>query len=152
MDLFRLTSSVYKDDLSGYGAFLYGGRWNSKGNVALYAASSISLALLEILVNMKGIKMFTDLSYHLMQLRLDEDEIIELKLSQLKKGWEKDKAYTQFIGDQFLMTNQKVALKIPSVIIPQENNYLLNPNHPFFKKRIKLVKTEKYELDKRLLI
>ena len=149
MIIYRLVRSAYKDDLSGYGAFLYGGRWNSKGQYALYCAQHISLAVLEIVVNYD--RSVTSLlpSYHLIEIDVPDASVIEIDPKALKKNWSNDNEYTRFIGDQFLATGPELVLKVPSAVIPEEYNYLINPSHPDFKK-IKTGNIRLYGMDHRL--
>ncbi|MGB3531794.1 MAG: RES family NAD+ phosphorylase, partial [Saprospiraceae bacterium] len=58
---------------------------------------------------------------------------------------------TQLIGDRFVSSMEGLTLKVPSVIVPGEYNFLINPAHPDFKK-VKIIKKEKFEFDKRLFI
>ncbi|MGN7788144.1 RES family NAD+ phosphorylase [Niabella sp. 22666] len=149
MIIYRLVRSEYHDDLSGYGAFLYGGRWNNKGQYALYGAEHISLAVLEIVVNYDRTATSLLPSYHLVELSVPDDEIIEIDHSALKKKWSEDMDYTRYIGDEFLQSKSDLVLKIPSAVIPEENNYLLNPSHKDFKKII-IDSSKRYGLDNRL--
>jgi len=149
MTIYRLVRSEYREDLSGYGAFLYGGRWNSKGQYALYGAEHISLAVLEIIVNYDRAATPLIPSYHLIELEVPDNEIVEIDGSALKKNWRGDTEYTRYIGDQFLQSRSDLVLKIPSAVVPEENNYLLNPGHKDFKK-IVVVQSKVYGLDNRL--
>ena len=149
MTIYRLVRSEYHNDLSGYGAFLYGGRWNNKGTYALYGAEHISLAVLEIVVNYDRTTISLLPSYHLVELSVPDDEIIEIDRSALKKKWIEDTDYTRYIGDEFLLSKSDLVLKIPSAVIPEEYNYLLNPGHKDFKKVV-IDNSRPYGLDNRL--
>lgn len=149
MIIYRLVRSEFKEDLSGYGAFLYGGRWNSHGQYALYCAQHISLAVLEIVVNYDRTATPLLPSYHLVEIQIPDSEVIEIDKLALKKSWSTDPEYTRYIGDEFLKLKSDLILKIPSVVIPEESNYLLNPTHSDFKK-IKIASTRPYGLDSRL--
>lgn len=151
MEIYRLVRSKYKDELSGEGAFLHGGRWNSEGLYALYSASHISLALLEVVVNIdRSILKFMS-SYHLLTLSVPESLILPFKHTSLKKGWQNDFNLTQLIGDGFLQSQSSVIMEVPSAVVPEESNLLINPLHQDFA-RIKLIQSTSYHLDKRLLI
>lgn len=149
MIVYRLTNSKYKDDLSGYGAFLFGGRWNSKQTYALYATEHISLAVLEIVVNFDRIASPLKPSYHLLEIELPDD-VASVSAKHMPKDWRNDYEYTRFIGDQFLNTKSHLSLKMPSAVIPEEHNFLINPSHPEFTK-IKVVGQQEYGFDERLL-
>lgn len=150
MLVYRLVHAPYREDISGFGAFLYGGRWNSRGVYALYTAEHISLAVLEILVNYDrgAYKMQPD--YYLLTMEIPESSLVQVHLDVLKDKWIGDFEYTRFMGDQFLLQQTHFALRIPSAVIPEESNLLLNPRHPDFKK-VKITDSRLYGLDNRLL-
>lgn len=149
MIIYRITNSKYKDDLSGYGSFLFGGRWNSKQVYALYAAEHISLAVLEIAVNYdRGASPLLP-SYHLIELNVPDQSLIALTNDDLKVNWKEDVDYTRFIGDHFLKDASAFILQVPSAVISEEYNYLLNPSHADFKK-IKIKSSKPYGIDNRL--
>lgn len=75
--------------------------------------------------------------------------IREISLSKLKKNWHTDEAYTRFIGDEFIKSQKSALLKVPSAIVQEEFNFLINPLHDEFKK-IKIHKTKSFRPDKRL--
>lgn len=148
MTIYRITNSAYSDDLSGTGAKLNGSRWNSKGIVMLYTAQHISLAVLEMLVHTS----FKDYSIPLDLVNIqmpDNISTAELSLSKLKKNWLEDIEYTRFIGDGFIESNQALVLKVPSAVIHEEFNFLVNPLHVDFKK-IKISGITSFRTDKRL--
>ena len=148
MIVYRISSTTFSQDISGTGAKLYGARWNSKGNPMLYAGSSISLSLLEMLVHAQ----FRDFSIALDLVYIQVPETIsirEISLSKLKKNWHTDEAYTRFIGDEFIKSQKSALLKVPSAVVQEEFNFLINPLHEEFKK-IKIHKTKSFRPDKRL--
>ncbi|MCO5290902.1 MAG: RES family NAD+ phosphorylase [Chitinophagaceae bacterium] len=149
MIVYRLANSEYKDDLSGYGSFLYGGRWNSRGLYALYATEHISLAVLEIVVNYNRSAYSIRTSYHLLEIFIPDVPLLQINVAILKKKWQEDFEYSQMMGDQFLQQKNHLLLKIPSAVIPEENNFLINPDHPDYKK-IKIKTSRPYGLDTRL--
>jgi RES domain-containing protein len=148
MIVYRISNTRYSDDISGTGAKLHGARWNSVGVSMLYAAEHISLAVLEMLVNthFKDYSIALDLVY--IQLP-DAITTTEIKLVKLKDNWQQDVAYTRYIGDEFIKQNNAPLLKVPSAIIKEEHNFLVNPLHPDFKK-IKIQKSISFWPDKRL--
>lgn len=148
MIVYRITNEKFKSDISGNGAALYGSRWNSKGNPLLYTSQFISLSILESLVHLK--KQEIPPTQYLIGIELPEEkETVEISYKKIKNNWRKELEYTQWLGDQFLQNNQKLVLKVPSAIVPQECNFLLNPLHVEFKK-VKIISSELLELDKRL--
>ena len=150
MIVYRLSSGEFKNDLSGTGAKLFGGRWNSTGLKALYTTEHISLAVLEILVHVKSYRQPTD--YHLITIEIPETaEIITIDHDKLKRNWKDDLTHGQYIGDEFLIANQSLVLKVPSAIVEQENNFLINPAHPDAEK-IKIRSSKIFMFDKRLYL
>ncbi len=148
MIVYRIANTAYSNDISGTGAKLLGGRWNSRGIPILYTSGHISLALLEMLVNTQ----FKDYAIPLDLLSIqfpDSIELAEVSFKKLKKDWIKDFEYTRFIGDEFLKDKQRLVLKIPSAVIPEEHNFLINPLHPDFKK-VKILDTRSFRTDVRL--
>ncbi len=148
MIVYRIANTAYSNDISGTGAKLLGGRWNSRGIPILYTSGHISLALLEMLVNTQ----FKDYAIPLDLLSIqfpDSIELAEVSSKKLKKDWIKDFEYTRFIGDEFLKDKQRLVLKIPSAVIPEEHNFLINPLHPDFKK-VKILDTRSFRTDVRL--
>ena len=148
MTVFRICNTHYSEDISGTGAKLYGGRWNSKGVAMLYASEHISLSVLEMLVNNR----FTDFATDLNLLHLafaDSLSIKEVKNNKLKTDWINDFDYTRFMGDQFIKAGTHAILKVPSAVIKEEHNFIINPSHSDFKK-IKITQTVSFSTDKRL--
>lgn len=148
MIVYRITNEAYKNDISGNGAALYGSRWNSKGIHLLYTSQFISLSILESLVHLK--KDEIPPTQYLLHIEFpDEKKIAEVSYKKMKKKWHEESEYTQWIGDQFMQNKEGLVLKVPSAIVPQENNFLLNPLHAEFKK-VKIISSELLQLDKRL--
>lgn len=148
MIVYRISNPAYSDDLSGTGAKIFGARWNSKGIPMLYTTEHISLALLEMLVHTQ-LKDFT-IPLELIYINLpDNSSIQELLLTKLKANWISDIEYSRFIGNEFVKSKKHLALKVPSAVIQEEYNYLINPVHPDVKK-IKINEIKSFRPDKRL--
>lgn len=147
--VYRLTTAQYANHLTGEGAKIYGGRWNPVGVAALYTSEFISLAILEILIRAK--RAVSPEKYTLLSIQLPPEAITSVSYQSLKTNWEDHIEYTQWIGESYLKENKFLVLKVPSVIVPQEHNFLINPLHPGFKK-VKIIGSELLNLDKRLLI
>ena len=148
MILHRITSKAFVRDLSGTGASLYGGRWNSKGIRMLYTSGSLSLAALETVVNLSGSKL--DQSLYCIELELPDDLLIS-EANNLHKNWNSypHGSATVQMGNNFIKKND-LCLKVPSAIIPSEYNFLLNPAHEDFLK-VKFLDARPLMLDKRLI-
>lgn len=151
MKLYRITSCKYVDDLSGYGAGLYGGRWNSKGVFLLYTSQNISLAQLETLKRYELSRRFVP-NNCLLVLEVPARSVLTITAANLRRGWRNDPApkYLQKIGDFFFAQNHYLLLKVPSALNPLEYNYLINPRHKDFAK-IRIVKTTPISIDRRLV-
>jgi RES domain-containing protein len=147
MMLFRFCKEQYSNDISGEGAKLRGGRWNSVGLPVVYTSTTISLSLLELLIYNAS---YDELqNNYLMKIEIPgmpEDSITPINV---KGQWQKDIGYSRFIGDSFLSTRKNIVFKVPSAIIPEEYNILINPLHPDFKK-IKIIDSSPFEFDSRL--
>ena len=150
MIVYRITNSQYKDDISGGGARVKGARWNLRGSSMLYTAENISLSTLELLVHIG----FNDIQnfYHLLTIFIPDDAAIKvINADKLKTNWQEDEDYTAFMGTDFIHNNQNLVLKVPSAIITEEHNYLVNPDHADFKK-VKIKRSKQFIFDKRLYI
>ncbi|GAB2822392.1 RES family NAD+ phosphorylase [Ferruginibacter profundus] len=149
MIVYRISKARYKNDISGMGAKLYGSRWNTVGIAMLYTAENISLAVLETLVHLQEFEIPTD--YWLLKIQIPDDgKMTSIENSKLKKQWQNDAGYTQFIGSEFIKNNQSLILKVPSAVITDEHNYLVNPLHRNFAKA-KIIDSKAFNFDNRLL-
>ena len=131
----RIVGARYKDDaFSGEGARLLGGRWNSKGTTLVYSAGSIALASIEMMVNLPGPKLLEE--FVRIPVHIPLNLIIDLPLDKLPGDWNSRPVSPSIkaIGDRWAKKRESVVLKVPSVVVPEEYNYLLNPNHPDFEK------------------
>jgi RES domain-containing protein len=150
MILYRLTNGGFIKDLSGNGSKLYGGRWNSVGFNAIYTTENISLAILEILVHVNKYK--RPLDYHLIYIEIPEKiSTAIIDKEKLKRAWKTDISYSQFIGDEFLKSSNELLLKVPSAIVDEENNFIINPKHPDIAK-VKITTSKIFEFDERLYL
>jgi RES domain-containing protein len=149
MIVFRLSKSKYAEDLSGKGAEIAGGRWNSKGKKVLYTSQSIALCTTEIAVHTPLGNIPTD--YNLTTIEIPDVPINEYLSGKLPKDWKSfpHSKSSQKIGDLFLTEGKFLVLKVPSAVVQGEFNYLLNPEHEFFHK-IKILRVEEFSFDKRL--
>lgn len=151
MELYRITQEKYADDLSGNGARLYGGRWNSEGLFAYYTSSSRSLALLEILAHTPA-KLLSEKNYLLITLNIPNSvKTVILDKSLLTVGWDAPdtRPLTKKMGDKFLKAKEGFLFCVPSVLMPEENNYVINPLHADMRK-VRLVNKRRIEFDARI--
>ena len=146
MIVYRITTEQWSKKLSASG---YAARWNPRGSFMIYTAESRSLACLENLVHRSGEG--NNALYKVMLIEIPDNLSVEtLELRSLKKDWYTidNYSYCQAKGTEWLNDQRTVVLQVPSVIIKQEHNYLVNPNHPDFIK-MKLRGTEDFDFDKR---
>lgn len=146
----RITQARYADDaFSGEGARRYGGRWNSRGTAIAYAAGSRSLALLEILVHLDSAALLR--RYVLVPIRFDAQHVERLDAATLPPDWRAHPAptSTQTLGDAWAAAARSPVLQVPSVIVPNEPNYLINPHHPAFAS-LEIGAVEALDVDDRL--
>lgn len=151
MEVFRIVKEKYADSLSGVGASVAGGRWNSKGVEIIYTAESRALAVLEVLVHLPKNLIPDDLIFITIEI---PDDIVPkiVDVSDLPNQWFQfpPLRMTQQIGDDFVRSNENLLLKVPSAIVKNEFNYLINPYHTEFKK-VNIITCEIFDLDQRLL-
>jgi RES domain-containing protein len=135
---------------SGIGARDYPGRWNEKGWPVVYTAGSLALAALEYFVhidadllpeNLVAIEASIPPSVRIKQLKIDD----------LPKNWRDIPApnILSRIGTDWLRSHESTVLAVPSVVIPVEMNYLINPDHQDFKK-IKIGRPQAFAFDSRM--
>lgn len=133
MIVWRIIDSRHVDSaFSGIGTEKYGGRFNSKGRKVAYAAGSISLAMLEMLVQANKRNRLTN---HVCISATFDDSMVEaVEAKELPAEWAA-RPYThasQNFGDQWLDEERSLVLRVPSIVNPYERNLLINPLHPRF--------------------
>ena len=142
MKVYRVEREKYlKTTLSGIGASVTNGyRWNSLNTKLIYSAESRALATLEVSVHLDLSEDLPTDRYYIEIEIPDDITILEVKIEDLPQDWNSKppNITTQTIGDDFVLENESAILKVPSSIVPQEFNYLINPNHPEAK-RIKVI-------------
>jgi len=150
MIVYRLSRGKHEKDLSGKGAKIAGGRWNSKGTLLLYTAESRALCSVEIAVHVPfGV---LPKNYKLLTIEFpDSANIKTLSREKLPSDWKENPHpnSTQRIGDEFVEANEYLVIKVPSAVVQGDYNYLLNPNHADFKK-VEIARIEPFEFDSRL--
>jgi RES domain-containing protein len=151
LSLWRISKRKYADSaFSGEGARRVGGRWNSRGEGMVYTSGTLSLAALEVFVHME----VEDVATMLAWIRVDvptEVKIEYLEVTQLPPDWRHipAPAVLATMGDDWFKSGSTAILAVPSVVIPMEYNYLINPSHPDFVK-LAVESPQPFELDPRL--
>ena len=146
MELFRITRSEYQNDLSGIGAYYHGGRWNTPQNAMLYTSSRRSLAMLEIIVHWQ--QPIPPKEYVVVVLFVP-DNVAITHVSNPPATWYEDQQWSKEVGDLWLQRNDSLLMSVPSAVVPDEKNFLVNPAHPDASE-IKIVHLEPFQFDKRL--
>jgi RES domain-containing protein len=137
--------------MTGEGARLAGGRWNSPGLAVVYSSSSLSLATLEVLVHLEDPEVFAKL-FSWLRLEIPDELVEETEISKLGADWcaPESGAGPQAFGNAWLKSMRSAVLAVPSVVTPGEWNYLLNPAHPRFSE-IWVGPASRFEPDPRLM-
>ncbi len=150
MVVYRLSKMAFKDDLKGIGAEKFGGRWNNAGVPILYTCEHRSLALLEVAVHVQLNFMPTD--YYMIEIEIPDVSINTPMLGELPYNWYQNPPnhVAQEFGDEFVENDNYLALKVPSAIVKQEYNILINPRHRLAS-QVKIIKSYPFAFDKRLL-
>jgi len=152
MELYRITQESYSNDLSGDGSRIFGGRWNSEGRYALYTSANRSLALLETLAHIPA-KLFRNKKYILVTVFLpDKAPLKFIEEKDLPNNWDAldIQHMTQKIGDNFLEEQKGLLFRVPSVLMPEEFNYIINPLHPSMK-QVKVIHHREIRFNDRLI-
>jgi RES domain-containing protein len=147
----RITKTKYVEEaFSGEGAWRFGGRWNSRGKRLIYTAEHASLAVLEVLVHLESSLPLP--AYSLVRAEYDDGMAERLEPEELPRNWRhgSSRAATQQIGDQWIEERRSAVLGVPSVILPIETIFLINPEHPGFEE-ISIRSPESFSFDDRLL-
>ena len=151
MLVYRIGKTKHANDLSGEGAKIYGGRWNHKSVPCLYASESRALSLLEYTVNINVEDIPRALS--ITTIEIPDSEILIINEAQLPGDWKQvpTPSSTKDFGTHLLKSSKKMVFKIPSSILPEEYNYILNPAHPD-SKTIKIIEIRDLVYDIRIKI
>lgn len=133
MNVFRICSEKYNNDISGNGARKqYSNRWNSYGTPMLYTAESAALCAVELS------KVYNPYSkihkYYLLEIEIPNNEPLIIDESFYDENWTHNIHISKSLGDYFINENEFLTLKVRSIWIQNCYNYLINPNHVDFKK------------------
>jgi len=143
MVVWRLASGRY-DPLSGSGARRYGGRWNEAGMAVIYTSAHLSLAVLEKLVHTEPDLLPDDL----VAFKIEFPDDVEVPMDW-PPAWKENARVCRTIGAQWISSGRTLALTVPSVVVPQEHNLLINPAHPRMAE-VRIIAQEPFQFDPRL--
>lgn len=139
------------DDITGTGASITGGRWNNVGTPLIYASPTISLAMLETLAHVAGSERLP-LNRYIVRLNIP-DMIMDAAevVAAPPVGWDADPSSqtSSNFGEAWVKSGKTAILRVPSVIVPEELNVLINPAH-LQAKQITTIKMRKVPFDRRL--
>ena len=149
MEVYHVGKTKFANQLTGDGAKLHGGRWNLIGSPCIYTSESKALCVLEYVANVNADDIPSSLSITVYSL--PDKSWKEFDTTLLPENWFQIPApeETKRWGTDFLKENKFLALKIPSVIISSEFNFVLNPLHVDFKK-VKIKEIHPFAFDKRI--
>jgi RES domain-containing protein len=154
MQVFRLQKSKFNanDSLTGYGSCISGGRWNNPNTFCVYTSQSISLALLEIVAHLNIPEAFYIEPYNIITIEIDDTFIFDYTTT-LPRLWNTFPPTPIAVSrtNDLLLSGKHMYLKVPSVIVSSEYNYILNPSHPGYYSHTKIIKSELFEIDKRII-
>ena len=147
MIVYRIVSHEFAGSLKASGR---PARWNSADHYMIYTAGSVSLACLENVVHRssEGLSGF----FKILVIEIPDDQSSEeIGLSDLPENWADftNANITRLLGDKWLKSKNALILQVPSAIVPQESNYLINPDHKDFSK-IHLIEIRDFNFDKRI--
>jgi len=140
-----------REPLSGLGASLAGGRWNSRGREVIYTADSLASAVLEVLVNLEG--GLPAAEYAAAEIQVDDGiGLSRPPVNELQAGWDTvpAPADTAAFGDRWFDAGATVGLVVPSAVVRGHVNVILNPAHSDFR-HVSLVDLQPFVFDQRLL-
>ena len=150
MRVWRLTREAFVA-LDGEGARLYGGRWNLEGTAVVYTSSTLALAALELLVHVDPADVPDDLIAIVIELPDDASRDV-MSVGELPDDWNRvgDHPSCTARGERWARAGSTLALFVPSVLVPEETNVLLNPAHAAMRE-VRVVTTRPFAFDRRLL-
>ena len=146
----RLTKTKYLSAAwNGEGAKKAGGRWNSPGVRVVYTSGSLSLALVEVLAHLSAEILP---AYSAVPVEFDDALVTVVAPARLPKNWKDNPPphATQAIGAAWVASGTSAVLRVPSVVVPGEFNFILNPAHRDFG-RIRISAPTPFPFDPRLV-
>jgi RES domain-containing protein len=147
----RIVKANHVDSaFDGDGARIAGGRWNKIGIPMIYTADSLALAILEITVHLSQEDLLYK-NYYRISVEFDSSLVTSLDPAELPDDWDSlpPSESTQNIGTQWALSQKSMILKVPSTVVREEFNYLINPVHPKFE-RILIGNSQPIDFDPRI--
>jgi RES domain-containing protein len=150
MLVYRIAKTDYVRDLTGMGAKLYGGRWNHRGTALIYTSETRALATLEYLEHVSMANVPRILSMAILEIP-DDPAAETIWAESLPKNWRDFPAPPELadLGTKWAQSQGSLLLAIPSAVVMQEHNILINLSHPEMA-CVVVHSVENYEMDRRL--
>jgi RES domain-containing protein len=133
LSVYRIAHRKYADaPYSGEGGLHAAGRWSRRGRLVSYAADTLTLATLEMLARARRLTRLKEMAYA--PARLHDEAVETLRREDLPSGWDRRPPgrASRDLGEAWLDEAAAIALRVPSVMLPEGANYVLNPAHPDF--------------------
>ena len=142
MRFWRIYNSRYAAPLSGEGARLYGGRWNPKGMAVLYLADSPALAMLEILARAPSFQQTRN--YRAAEVEIDARHLPSFLPRSLPPGWDAEPVAeaSQAFGREQFFEHERLGFRIPSVVVPLQENAAILTSHEAFRTTVRLIRDD----------
>ena len=148
MILWRISNHA---SLTGGGGMRVSGRWHARGRRIIYCSESPASALLEILVHFEIDVRDLPAKYRLLKLHGPDNLHLDVvTVANLPEGWLEQTDVTRATGDRWLQAGRSPLLRVPSAVVPETFNVLLNPAHPDAVK-VTVVQVSNHVIDSRLL-
>jgi len=148
--LWRLYRSRYGPGLDGTGGLMASGRWHARGEPVVYFGGSAAIVVLERLAHIDPDLLPDDLEIACFEVSEAIAEIKAEEIAPLPVAWIQDETVTRRIGSLWRKQGASCLLTVPSAILPEESNFLLNPQHPDAA-RLRLVRSRRFHFDPRLI-
>ncbi|MFN0047745.1 MAG: RES family NAD+ phosphorylase [Cytophagales bacterium] len=148
IELYRISQTRYANDFSGEGSRLYGARWNNMGTPCIYTAENRALSLCELFCSSNMQTIVPRLS--LLTYSIETEQIFTINVNDLPINWNEIKHpnETKNYGTELIHSNKYAVIKVPSVIMEEEYNCIVNIFHPDFKS-FKIKHIRPFNLDAR---
>jgi len=153
MQLYRIAKTKQRTtDLSGMGAYKFGGRWNNPGTYMLYTSENSSLAYLENLVHFDAAIVPPKLFIMEIGVVKKPELIYTLPDSAYPKQWMKlGRLENKRLGDRLMRDSDYLGIRVRSAVNPKEFNCLLNPLYPGYHELVQVTSVEQLPIDGRLI-
>lgn len=148
--LWRLYRARHGPELDGAGGTFAGGRWHSRGQRVVYFGGSAGIVVLERLAHTDPDLLPSDLRLGLFALPEGTASVSVQPVEGPPEGWERNEEWSRDAGDRWLRSQSNCLLAVPSVILPEETNYVFNPLHPIAPS-LRLVRERPFSFDARLI-